>query len=219
MPWLRQHLPGLPDATQENEVTNYRGGLRLEGIAQPYIGVGADRFGTAIGGGLSLGFSDMLGNQNLFVAAQIQQGISGSYDFGNTAAQAVYLNQSHRLNWGLIGGQVPYLTGGIQQTLGTVGGQPAVIDQRAEPVAVEAVADLVVVLGVDHRPVEVEPGPRPALATAPDGGALPPVQQAMAEHARQVGRPPEVGVVAVGLAGQRHVERVVGVVAPLGVHP
>ncbi len=120
---------GLPDPAAQHEITDYKGGLRLEGIAQPYIGVGADRFGTAIGGGLSLGFSDMLGNQNLFVAAQIQQGISGSYDFGNTAAQAVYLNQSHRLNWGLIGGQVPYLTGGIQETLATVGGQPAVVDQ------------------------------------------------------------------------------------------
>jgi len=41
----------------------------------------------------------------------------------------VYLNQAHRLNWGLTGSQVPYLSGGIAEDVGTVNGEPSLIDQ------------------------------------------------------------------------------------------
>jgi len=119
---------GLP-ALQAYESVDYRTSLKLDGVGQPFIGIGADRFGTAIGGGLSLAFSDMLGNQNLIVAGQVQAGISGNYDFGNTAAQAVYLNASRRWNWGLVGGQVPYLSGGIRQSVGRVGNEPVLVDE------------------------------------------------------------------------------------------
>ena len=119
---------GLP-GPQEFDVAEYRSGLQLEGVGQPVIGVGADRFGTAIGGGVSFMFSDMLGNQNLGIAAQVQSGIGGSYDVGSTAAQVVYLNQAHRWNWGAVGGQLPYLSGGIQQGVGQVGNEPSLIEQ------------------------------------------------------------------------------------------
>ncbi len=119
---------GLP-GPQAFDVAEYRPGLQLEGVGQPFIGVGADRFGTAIGGGVSLMFSDMLGNQTLGIAAQVQSGLGGSYDFGSTAAQVMYLNQSHRWNWGAVAGQMPYLSGGIRQSLGQVGGALAQIDQ------------------------------------------------------------------------------------------
>ena len=32
----------------------------------------------------------------------------------DTAAQVGYLNQAHRWNWGIVGGQIPYLSGGFQ---------------------------------------------------------------------------------------------------------
>jgi Tol biopolymer transport system component len=119
---------GLP-AVQTYEVTDDTGGLRLEAIGQPFIGVGADRFGAAIGGGLSMSFSDMLGNHTLTTAFQIEAGVGGNYSFKNTAAQAFYLNQSNRWNWGLVGGQVPYISGGIRRSLGQVGGELTVIDE------------------------------------------------------------------------------------------
>ena len=36
----------------------------LEGLAQPTVGVGASRFGTAIGGGIAFQFGDMLGESH-----------------------------------------------------------------------------------------------------------------------------------------------------------
>jgi hypothetical protein len=125
---LADPASGLPTA-QAHEVEDYRGGLQLEGIGQPFIGVGASRFGTAIGGGIALSFSDMLGNHTLSTAVQVETGVGGNYSFKNTAAQMFYLNQSNRWNWGLVGGQVPYLSGGIRRTLGAIGNEPAVIDE------------------------------------------------------------------------------------------
>jgi Tol biopolymer transport system component len=125
---LEKPAEGLP-AAQSYEVSDYKAGLQLETVGQPFIGIGADRFGTAIGGGLSFTFADMLGNHNLATAFQIEAGVGGSYSFKNTAAQAFYLNQANRWNWGLIGGQVPYLSGGIRSTLGQVGNELVIIDE------------------------------------------------------------------------------------------
>jgi Tol biopolymer transport system component len=125
---LTNAVMGLP-VVQEYEITDYKGGLRLEAIGQPFIGVGADRFGAAIGGGLSLSFRDMLGNHTLTTAFQVEAGVGGNYSFKNTAAQAYYLNQSNRWNWGIVGGQVPYISGGIRRSLGQVGSELAVVDE------------------------------------------------------------------------------------------
>src|SRR5205823_2705806 len=80
------------------------------------------RFGAAIGGGIALQFADMLGDHSLFVAAQVDSGVGGSYSFNNTAAQAVYFDQAHRWNWGLIGAQIPYVSGGFVNDLVDLGG-------------------------------------------------------------------------------------------------
>ena len=47
--------------------------LSLEGMGQLGIGVGANQFGAAFGGGISLSFSDMLGNHTLATALQFNQ--------------------------------------------------------------------------------------------------------------------------------------------------
>src|SRR5262249_22131195 len=45
-------------------------------------------------------------------------------------AEAGYINQAHRWNWGLIGGQVPYLSGGFQSGIAVDNsGQPVGVDQ------------------------------------------------------------------------------------------
>jgi outer membrane protein assembly factor BamA len=57
----------------------------------------------------------MLGDHTLITAVQVNSGIglSQNWDWKNTAAEAAYFNAAHRWNWGLIGGQVPYLSGGF----------------------------------------------------------------------------------------------------------
>jgi hypothetical protein len=108
---------GLPEPAVY-PVEPYRAGLSLEGIAQPVIGVGVSRFGTAFGGGLSLTFGDTLGNHLLATAIQINSGLGGSTSFKDIGAQAAYMNMSRRWNWGLVGGQIPYLSSGFQSSSG-----------------------------------------------------------------------------------------------------
>lgn len=119
---------GLPEP-QTYETRPYASGLSLEAIGQPSISIGADRFGAAIGGGLSFYFGDILGNHSLVTAVNLSQGIGGNFALSNTAAQAVYLNRTRRWNWGVVGGQVPYISGGFASGIATVNGEPALLDQ------------------------------------------------------------------------------------------
>jgi WD40 repeat protein len=125
---LQNPTLGLPPPT-EYPSDDYKPSLSLEGLAQPTVAVGADRFGAAIGGGIALQFGDMLGDHQLATAVQLNSGLSNNFSFKNTAAQVMYFNQAHRWNWGLVGGQIPYLSGGFQSGIGTIGNEPAEIDQ------------------------------------------------------------------------------------------
>ncbi|MBM3771840.1 MAG: hypothetical protein FJW27_11285 [Acidimicrobiia bacterium] len=71
----------------------------------------------------------MLGHDSLAAAVNVSQGIGGRFSVSNTAAQAAYFNQSRRWNWGVIGGQMPYLSGGFQGSVGNVNGVPSLIDR------------------------------------------------------------------------------------------
>jgi Tol biopolymer transport system component len=119
---------GLPPPT-DYPTTDYKPKLALEGVAQPSIGVGADRFGAAVAGGVGFQFSDMLGDQSLTTVVQLSSGATSNFSLKNTAAQMLYYNQARRWNWGIAAGQIPYLSGGFQSGLGTVGGELAEIDQ------------------------------------------------------------------------------------------
>ena len=86
----------------------YSARLGLDYISQPSLAVGADRFGTYIGGGASLFWSDMLGGHNLATGVQFQ---------GTTkdiSALLGYSNTYHRLNWGAALQQIPYRIGYIE---------------------------------------------------------------------------------------------------------
>lgn len=126
---LADATTGLPPGAADFETTDYKPALGLEGVSQPTMAVGADRFGAAIGGGIAFQFGDMLGDQTLVTAVQLNAGISGQYSSKNTAAQVFYLNSAHRWNWGVVGGQTPYLSGGTQSAIGTVQGHPVQVDQ------------------------------------------------------------------------------------------
>jgi hypothetical protein len=91
---------GLPSGS-EFRLTPYHPKLALDYVSQPSIGVGMDRFGSYIGGGTSLRFSDMLGDHNMSLTFQANGG------FSDIAALASYVNLRSRLNWGAFLGQVP----------------------------------------------------------------------------------------------------------------
>jgi Tol biopolymer transport system component len=120
---------GLPPSS-DYETAGYKPALSLEAMAQPSVAVGADRFGAAVGGGVAFQFGDMLGDHTLVTAVQLNSGFTNNFSLKNTAAQAAYFNQAHRWNWGVIGGQIPYLTGGFQSGVGVLpSGEPVQVDQ------------------------------------------------------------------------------------------
>jgi Tol biopolymer transport system component len=125
---LSDPTAGLPPV-QEYTVEDYRPRLELTAVGQPTIAVGADRFGPAIGGGAALYFTDMLGDQTLVTAVQVGSGLNRSFSVKDIAAQVGYFNQARRVNWGIVGGQVPYLTGGFQEGITNIDGQNLFIEQ------------------------------------------------------------------------------------------
>jgi Tol biopolymer transport system component len=87
----------------------YSAKLSLDYVAPPSVAVGADRFGTYVGGGSALFFSDLLGNRQLAAAL----GVYGTFE--DISALVAYSNTSSRWNWGLAGQQVPYVSAGYLQ--------------------------------------------------------------------------------------------------------
>src|SRR5438477_983850 len=107
---IKDPAPGLPprNAVAVNDaVKAYHAKLSLDFIAQPSLAIAADRFGTYVGGGITLYWSDMLGDHNLVTMAQVNGRVS---DF---AALVAYGNRKSRLNWSVGAQQIPYITGGF----------------------------------------------------------------------------------------------------------
>jgi Tol biopolymer transport system component len=103
----------------------YRAGLSLDGVGTTSLGVGADRFGTYVGGGATLFWSDMLGNVNLATALQIQT-VNNLVSLGGLVG---YFNTAHRWNWGAIVAQTPYLLTSYVAGYNYVNGVPAYVEQ------------------------------------------------------------------------------------------
>jgi Tol biopolymer transport system component len=120
---LNDPLRGLPNASQF-AVRPYRPGLSLTYVGQPSLLIGSSGFGTFIGGGASLYFSDVLGNHNLITGLNVQGSLK------DVNALVAYQNLSHRLNWAVGGEQIPFLTGAFAEGLADVNGEPAVVDQE-----------------------------------------------------------------------------------------
>src|SRR5918994_5331406 len=115
---------GLP-AEEEFAVQPYNAGISLTYVGRPSLIAGSNQFGTFVGGGAALYFSDMLGNHNLVTGLQV----NGS--FKDITAQVGYQNLSGRLNWGGVVQQVPYVTGSYAQGVADVEGLgPTFIEQQ-----------------------------------------------------------------------------------------
>jgi Tol biopolymer transport system component len=123
LPLLEDPLKGLP-SDSEFSTGRYKAGLALTYVGQPSLAVGASQFGTYIGGGASLYFSDLLGNHNLVTGLNVQGSLK------DINALVGYQNLTHRLNWGVVGQQVPYTTGSFVEGTATVNGEPTLIDQE-----------------------------------------------------------------------------------------
>jgi len=114
---LNNTTAGLP-VTNAFPSEPYKPRLSVDFIGQPVVGVGVDSFGAYAGGGISAMFSDTLGNH--LVAGSIQ----ATSRFDETGGNIVYLNRTHRWNWGASLDQTPYVLQGFGQSLvQTSGGQ------------------------------------------------------------------------------------------------
>ncbi len=120
---LRDTRTGLP-ADSAFATASYHPGLSLTYVGQPTLLAGSSQFGTFVGGGASLYFSDELGNRNLVTGLQVNGGLK------DITAIVGYQNVAHRLNWGAVIQQVPYLTGSFGAGFTTIDGQQVYVEQE-----------------------------------------------------------------------------------------
>jgi Tol biopolymer transport system component len=109
---LQSPSTGLPRPTEYPEQP-YTARLSLDAVGQPTVGVGADRFGAYAAGGLSLMWSDMLGEHQIGTTVQLTSRLQ---EIGGAVG---YFNRTSRWNWGVVGEQTPYVTGAFGQGLTT----------------------------------------------------------------------------------------------------
>lgn len=105
---VNHYLPRIqyrPSSKLDAPERAYHPKLSLEYIGnQVGVGVSTGSFGTRTGmaGAVNMMFGDMLGYHKIFGSLSLNGEI---YDFGG---QLAYLNQRHKLNWGLSVSHVPY---------------------------------------------------------------------------------------------------------------
>jgi hypothetical protein len=119
---LADAATGLPTDTGFTEKP-YSPGLSLEYVAPPSFGVGVDRFGAYLGGGTALYWGDLLGDRTLLTGLQVNGTLR------DISAVVGFQNLRHRLNWGVVAQQVPYVTGGYGAGYTVVGSDTAYVQQ------------------------------------------------------------------------------------------
>lgn len=103
---------GLP-AAETFVRRDYDPSLSLDYISQPSLGASISAYGSFIGGGASLFFSDMLGYHSL--STQLQLSIQDGNVLNGIGLLGQYVNQKNRTNWGVAAGQIPDITQGFRQ--------------------------------------------------------------------------------------------------------
>ncbi len=106
----------------------YKPKFKLDYISNIGIGMSSNSmYGTGLMGGVSMIFSDMLGQHQLYTAASLNGEV---YDFG---AMAAYFNQKHRLGWGASISHIPYTSyyqGVYRDTIDVMGHDTPVDDYK-----------------------------------------------------------------------------------------
>ncbi len=80
----------------------YKPKFELSFIGSSGVGMATNRFGTGVSGGVSMMFTDITGDNQLFAAVAVNGEI---YDFGG---QVGYQNQKGRISWGGMISHIPY---------------------------------------------------------------------------------------------------------------
>jgi len=121
---LQAPAQGLPPAGPF-ETEPYKPKFSLIDVGQSVgVGVGtSSQFGPYASGGISLLFSDVLGNNLFGVGASINGGVK------DAALSGTYLNRTHRWNWGLLTQRVPLLSGAAAGGYTTLNGQTVFVQQ------------------------------------------------------------------------------------------
>jgi hypothetical protein len=114
--------------TDSFRVNKYSPKLAADYVGTPDVSVGFSNFGSFVGGGTALHFSDILDEHDLTLAAQTSSFSTGGF-VKNLAGMGIYLNQQHRWSWGLLGGQVPFVYGNYGETVGNLNGTPVLVQQ------------------------------------------------------------------------------------------
>jgi hypothetical protein len=121
---IQNPTTGLPPSADAFPVTPYRPKMSLDFAGQPTIGVGVDPFGTYAAGSMSFVFSDMLGNHVLGTSVQVTSRFD---EFGGSA---MYLNRTHRWNWGVEADQTPYVARAFETGTGVLNGQGVYVERE-----------------------------------------------------------------------------------------
>ncbi|MBB4639685.1 PD40 domain-containing protein [Longimicrobium terrae] len=109
---VNEYQTGLPSVEEQATwtVVPYRPRLSLDYLGQPVVGasVGGGPYNRGgLYGGISGIFSDQLGQHTVYGTIQAQ----GQLD--EIGFSTLYLNQTHRWNWGVSAQRIPYIYGGL----------------------------------------------------------------------------------------------------------
>lgn len=107
------------------DIKEYKPKFGLNYIGNTGMGVSTSRYGTGMSGGVTMLFSDIVGNNQLITMLSINGEI---YDFGGIVG---YMNQKRKINWGGSVSHIPYVFGGmrlIRDTLHAEDGTPVAVD-------------------------------------------------------------------------------------------
>jgi hypothetical protein len=108
--YMQNPAEGLLPASTVFQQTAYKPSLHIAYLGPPTVGVGVSSFGTGVGGSVSAYYSDVLGYHNIGVTFQ-GGGTSGVGTIADQlAGEVFYLNQRHRLNWGIDTTHLPYVS-------------------------------------------------------------------------------------------------------------
>ncbi len=122
--YMRNPGYGLPPSTAQYASRPYHPHLHLTGVIPANIGFGVSNYGPMFGGGTALQFQDLLGTEYLTLQIATITSNGTSNFLRNFSGVASYFNDAHRWQWGVEGGQVPYITGAFSARVGTISGQP-----------------------------------------------------------------------------------------------
>lgn len=123
----------------------YKPNFKLEYLANSGLGVSTSRFGTGMGGGITVLFGDMLNNNQLMGTVALNGELQ---DFGG---QVFYQNQKNPVQFGFSASHIPYRFFGdtnfkIKDTLGTVNGlkyYTADVNQKIARIFIDQVSSFV----------------------------------------------------------------------------